>query len=625
LLEKGVKVNLRGSKNETPLHIAARYDHVRIALYLLRHGARKDAKDMDGWTPLHVATYYDNYGVMSILLEAGADVFALDCDLNYPINHIMDDSPLVPTMVRRMTEVKKSRKNFDLEKSRLEHNQKLNQMVLQMMKRADDAKCYISGLKDFRNQETGATLAHCLATYGLHLALETVIENDKEVVHLADNSGFTLLHCAAKFGQVECIKILIRHGADIKAVDKYLRKASFYAVDKQSQILLSGTGSLQEFDETDGSSHKKKKKSSKKEPKRVSSRRRFQKSMTARKRPDRVKTMCTKVLISNMTKFELEAVHAKRRLVQDFVAKNSPVTHITPPQLPPRGLSQSNQNSVTSLTSKSSGTVKADVIAENPYEVIKDSIESIPKAMSEIELNSAVRTPTLEENPQDNLVESVDSLIDLPPPPIPPKTQNLPKSDSSETSSSGGDYSIPDRSSLINPNVFLDTDKTSTPQKSVDPEVKTEMSEAEMHELITSAFPPPKPPKKSQTSVSSTEAESNEVQKYTPERFQSLLNKFEQPTSPVMNGSITRRNVQIKLQPGNLDYDVKETMVTSQSSRGSSDRSNSSYASSSSQPDQFDLSEFDEMKPIEEEDDNIWENLDAQLAETLNAIKGFGH
>ena len=45
---------------------------------------------MDGWTPLHVATYYDNYGVMSILLEAGADVFALDCDLNYPINHIMN-------------------------------------------------------------------------------------------------------------------------------------------------------------------------------------------------------------------------------------------------------------------------------------------------------------------------------------------------------------------------------------------------------------------------------------------------------------------------------------------------------------------------------------------------------
>ena len=46
------------------------------------------------------ATYYDNYGVMSILLEGGANVFALDCDLNYPINHVIDNSPLVSTLVK---------------------------------------------------------------------------------------------------------------------------------------------------------------------------------------------------------------------------------------------------------------------------------------------------------------------------------------------------------------------------------------------------------------------------------------------------------------------------------------------------------------------------------------------
>ena len=44
---------------------------------------------MDGWSPLHTATYYDNYGVMMILLDGGANVFALDCDLNFPINHVM--------------------------------------------------------------------------------------------------------------------------------------------------------------------------------------------------------------------------------------------------------------------------------------------------------------------------------------------------------------------------------------------------------------------------------------------------------------------------------------------------------------------------------------------------------
>ena len=48
-----------------------------------------EAQDLDGWTPLHTAAYYDNYGLMTILMDAGANVFALDCDLNYPINHIM--------------------------------------------------------------------------------------------------------------------------------------------------------------------------------------------------------------------------------------------------------------------------------------------------------------------------------------------------------------------------------------------------------------------------------------------------------------------------------------------------------------------------------------------------------
>ena len=107
-------------------------------------------------------------------------------------------------------------KKFDSERFRLEHNRALNEMVWAMMKRADTAKCFISGLKDFRNPSTGATLAHCLATYGLDLALETVIENDKEVVHLIDKSGFTLLHCAAKFGQLEV-------SSHVRQVDDYVR------------------------------------------------------------------------------------------------------------------------------------------------------------------------------------------------------------------------------------------------------------------------------------------------------------------------------------------------------------------------------------------------------------------
>ena len=62
-------------------------------------------------------------------------------------------------------------------------------LTLRMMKRAEAAKCLISGLMDFRNASNGVTLAHCLATYGQVLALETVIENDPNIVNLVDDSG----------------------------------------------------------------------------------------------------------------------------------------------------------------------------------------------------------------------------------------------------------------------------------------------------------------------------------------------------------------------------------------------------------------------------------------------------
>ena len=83
-----------------------------------------------------------------------------------------------------------------------------------MISRAAKANCFITGLKDYRNESTGVTLSHCLATYGLPDALQTIIELDKNALRQTDNAGFTPMHCAAKFGQLECLKVLLRAGAD---------------------------------------------------------------------------------------------------------------------------------------------------------------------------------------------------------------------------------------------------------------------------------------------------------------------------------------------------------------------------------------------------------------------------
>merc|ERR1712131_119971 len=65
--------------------------------------------------------------------------------------------------------------------------------------------------------------------------------------------------------------------------------------------------------------------------------------------------------------------------------------------------------------------------------------------------------------------------------------------------------------------------------------------------------------------------EENEFQKYSKESFKALLNKFDQKNTSnnFMNGSITRRNVSIKLFPGNVDFEVEEKFETINSSSSS--------------------------------------------------------
>ena len=116
---------------------------------------------------------------------------------------------------------------------------------------------------------------------------------------------------------------------------------------------------IQDFDEVDGASksRKKSKKSMKVQKESTKSRkgsnsesqRRLRKSVTSRKRPDKtMQTMCTKILINDLKKFEMEAWHAKRRLVVQSVHPiSTPRLHsnrlLPPPQLPPR----SNENDVS--------------------------------------------------------------------------------------------------------------------------------------------------------------------------------------------------------------------------------------------------------------------------------------
>lgn len=69
LLQAGAKVSGMDSKSRTPLHIAAKYDHLRAAELLIRAGARVMARDNQGKTPLD---YAESASMIRLLKKHGA-------------------------------------------------------------------------------------------------------------------------------------------------------------------------------------------------------------------------------------------------------------------------------------------------------------------------------------------------------------------------------------------------------------------------------------------------------------------------------------------------------------------------------------------------------------------------
>ncbi|XP_046850055.1 poly [ADP-ribose] polymerase tankyrase-1-like isoform X2 [Xenia sp. Carnegie-2017] len=65
-------------RNSTPLHLAAGYNHLEVAEYLLETGADVNAQDKGGLIPLHNASSYGHLDIAALLIKHKADVNATD-------------------------------------------------------------------------------------------------------------------------------------------------------------------------------------------------------------------------------------------------------------------------------------------------------------------------------------------------------------------------------------------------------------------------------------------------------------------------------------------------------------------------------------------------------------------
>jgi ankyrin repeat protein len=82
-----IPVDIKNKFVQTPLYYAVDANSVDFARFLIKHGAKINAKDYFGFTPLHEAVVRGSYEVAKLLIENGAKVNGKDNYGNTPLHY----------------------------------------------------------------------------------------------------------------------------------------------------------------------------------------------------------------------------------------------------------------------------------------------------------------------------------------------------------------------------------------------------------------------------------------------------------------------------------------------------------------------------------------------------------
>lgn len=196
-------IHSRGSREETPLHIAAYSSRdISVVKVLLDAGADIRTWDINGRMPLHDAIQFnENPSIVRLLISENNG--ELPPTGKSPEAGFFDSVPVLHLAARN-------------------NNSAIVRLLLTEYQQDINA-----------TDESGATVLHVAAENGNMNTVELLIDHQVEL-NARDKKGRTALHLAAKEGHVRIIRILLRNGAEVDLVDYSGNSALHYAAFRLS-------------------------------------------------------------------------------------------------------------------------------------------------------------------------------------------------------------------------------------------------------------------------------------------------------------------------------------------------------------------------------------------------------
>lgn len=213
LMQKGFDINVKNNLGETPIQIAVKSKNCDVLKYLAKHDADIHVCDAEGNTLMHLAAQEGNITLLEYLYELGLDVNAknnkgetalmkaIQADKYHNVSFLLQNGADF-TMTDHAG-------NTPKEVALLSNNVK----VLNLLENVEKDAAYFNNNRLYLHIEQ-------LIRQGQVESVKTLL-GSVNYAKLSDTNKTTLLHTAAYSNNVEIMKLLISHGADINARDSY--------------------------------------------------------------------------------------------------------------------------------------------------------------------------------------------------------------------------------------------------------------------------------------------------------------------------------------------------------------------------------------------------------------------